>query len=84
MAPLLALAIWWLAARDARAAAARRRASVRSRDAQSLAPLPTGGLPDEVAPLVQALNALLQRLAQLARQRSARSSPTPRTSCARR
>jgi signal transduction histidine kinase len=37
---------------------------VRARDEQSLKPLPTTGLPDEVAPLVAALNALLQRLGQ--------------------
>ncbi len=35
---------------------------VRRRDEQSLEPLPAAGLPDEVAPLVSALNALLQRL----------------------
>jgi two-component system OmpR family sensor kinase/two-component system sensor histidine kinase QseC len=37
-------------------------AEVRSRDEQSMQALPTAGLPDEVAPLVNALNALLQRL----------------------
>jgi two-component system OmpR family sensor kinase/two-component system sensor histidine kinase QseC len=35
---------------------------VRSRDARSLAPVPTGDLPDELAPLASALNALLARL----------------------
>ncbi|HEX7439765.1 MAG TPA: ATP-binding protein, partial [Caldimonas sp.] len=40
----------------------RVAADVRERDEQSLQPLPTAQLPDEVAPLVQALNALLQRL----------------------
>ncbi|HMC16749.1 MAG TPA: ATP-binding protein, partial [Albitalea sp.] len=37
-------------------------ADVRRRDEQSLAPLRSADLPDEVAPLVSALNALLQRL----------------------
>jgi signal transduction histidine kinase len=36
---------------------------VRSRDVQALLPLPPQDLPDEVRPLVEALNALLQRLA---------------------
>ena len=83
MAPVLALAIWWLAAQTLRAAAARWRASVRSRDADRWTPLPTGGLPDEVAPLVRALNACCARL-RARSTRSARSSPMPRTSCARR
>jgi len=61
IAPLMALGIWWLAAR-ALTPLQRVAAGVRQRDEQSLTPLPTGGLPDEVAPLVQALNALLQRL----------------------
>jgi two-component system OmpR family sensor kinase/two-component system sensor histidine kinase QseC len=42
----------------------RVAADVRQRDEQSLQPLPAAGLPDEVAPLVAALNALLQRLGQ--------------------
>jgi two-component system OmpR family sensor kinase/two-component system sensor histidine kinase QseC len=61
IAPLLGLGIWWLAAR-ALAPLQRVAAGVRQRDEQSLAPLPTGGLPDEVEPLVRALNALLERL----------------------
>lgn len=61
VAPLLALAGWWLAAFALRPLAALA-AGVRQRDAGSLEPLPVSGLPDEVAPLVQALNALLQRL----------------------
>jgi two-component system OmpR family sensor kinase/two-component system sensor histidine kinase QseC len=61
LAPLMALAVWWLAARTL-SPLRRVAADVRRRDAQSLEPLPTGGLPDEVAPLVQALNALLGRL----------------------
>ena len=61
MTPLVALAIWWLAAQNL-APLARLARDVRSRDARSLAPLPTRGLPDEVAPLASALNALLERL----------------------
>lgn len=61
LAPLLGLAVWWLVAR-ALAPLARVSREVRSRDAESLAPLPADGLPDEVAPLVGSLNALLQRL----------------------
>ena len=63
LAPLMALAIWWLAALTL-APLRRVAAQVRERDEQSLAALPTAGLPDEVAPLVSALNALLQRLGQ--------------------
>ena len=63
LAPVMALVGWWLAAftlKPLREVAAE----VRERDARSLAALPTSGLPDEVAPLVAALNSLLQRLAQ--------------------
>lgn len=61
IAPAMALVFWWLAARTL--APLRRVADgVRTRDEQSLQPLPTVGLPDEVAPLVGALNGLLQRL----------------------
>lgn len=61
IAPLLALVIWWLAALTL-SPLRRVAADVRERDEHSLQPLPGDGLPDEVAPLVQALNALLQRL----------------------
>ena len=61
MAPFAALAIWWLAAQNL-APLDRLAREVRSRDARSLAPVPTTGLPDEVAPLASALNALLERL----------------------
>ena len=61
MAPFAALAIWWLAAQNLKPLDRLAR-EVRARDARSLAPLPTDGLPDEVAPLADALNSLLERL----------------------
>ena len=61
LAPVMALAIWWLV--NLTLAPLRRvAADVRERDEQSMQALPSAGLPDEVAPLVSALNALLQRL----------------------
>ncbi|HEY2560655.1 MAG TPA: ATP-binding protein [Caldimonas sp.] len=59
--PFAALAVWWLAAMNL-APLDRLAREVRSRDARSLAPVPTGDLPDELAPLASALNALLGRL----------------------
>ena len=82
IAPFAALAIWWLAAQNL-APLDRLARELRARDARSLAPLPTTGLPDEVAPLANALNALLERL-RSALMANARSSPTRRTSSARR
>ncbi|MBE2244491.1 MAG: sensor histidine kinase N-terminal domain-containing protein [Burkholderiaceae bacterium] len=61
VAPLMALAVWWLVT-IAFKPLQRVASGVRARDAESLAPLPLADLPDEVTPLVQALNALLQRL----------------------
>jgi len=60
-APLMAAALWWLIARSLRPLARVAR-QVGEQEASALAPLPTDGLPDEVAPLVNALNALLERL----------------------
>jgi len=62
VAPLMAAVVWWLVALALRPLQ-RVAAGMRTRDANSLAPLPLASLPDEVTPLVQALNALLQRLA---------------------
>ena len=63
LAPVLALVVWWVAALTLRPL--REVADgVRQRDEQSLAPLPVQGLPEEVSPLVVALNALLERLAR--------------------
>jgi signal transduction histidine kinase len=61
VAPALALLVWWLAA-GTLAPLQRLAAGLRARDEQSLQPLATDGLPVEVAPLVAALNGLLQRL----------------------
>jgi signal transduction histidine kinase len=63
LAPFMAAAAWWLTSLALRPLR-RVVADVRERDAQSLEALPAAGLPDEVAPLVEALNALLGRLGQ--------------------
>jgi len=69
MAPLLALVIAWLVSRTL-APLQRLAGEVRARDSHSLQALPGEDLPDEVRPLVQALNALLGRLGEaLAAQR---------------
>ncbi|MEO6362843.1 MAG: ATP-binding protein, partial [Caldimonas sp.] len=61
VAPVAALGVGWLAARNL-APLEKLAGEVRSRSGQSLAPLPLAGLPDEVSPLVRSLNALLERL----------------------
>jgi two-component system OmpR family sensor kinase/two-component system sensor histidine kinase QseC len=60
-APILALAMGWLVTTTLKPL---RRVSheVMARGADALSPLPAEGLPDEVAPLVGSLNALLNRL----------------------
>jgi signal transduction histidine kinase len=63
IAPAMALVVWWLSA-QALAPLRRLADGVRARDEQSLQPLPTDALPVEVAPLVGALNGLLQRLGE--------------------
>ncbi len=63
LAPVMALLAWWLAAMTL-APLRRVVAEVRSRDEQLLKPLHAQGLPEEVSPLVSALNSLLQRLGQ--------------------
>ena len=68
--PLLGGMIWWLVGRDLKPLIDVARA-VRQRHSTALEPLPTAGLPQEVQPLVVALNDLLQRLATaLATQRA--------------
>jgi two-component system OmpR family sensor kinase/two-component system sensor histidine kinase QseC len=61
-APLVALGLWWLVGVSL-APLQRVAVAARARDAGSLEPLPTAGLPREVEPLVASFNALLQRLA---------------------
>jgi len=63
IAPLAVLVAWWLAAKHL-APLSGLAGELRARDAQSLAPLASGGLPDELAPLADSLNALLERLRQ--------------------
>jgi signal transduction histidine kinase len=69
MAPPLAILVWWLVSHFLQPLERLAR-ELRRRDADSLAALPDDGLTQETAPLVEALNALLQKLAQaLAAQR---------------
>ena len=62
-APLMAALLWWLIERSLRPLARVAR-QVGEQDVTGLRPLPATGLPEEVAPLVSALNALLDRLGQ--------------------
>lgn len=59
--PLLGLLVWFVVGRELRPLESVARA-VGRRTAVVLDPLPVGGLPDEVRPLVGALNELLDRL----------------------
>ena len=59
--PLLAFLIWVVLDRGF-APLARLASAVRARHATALQPLATTGVPDEIAPLVAALNSLLARL----------------------
>ncbi|HSN31424.1 MAG TPA: histidine kinase dimerization/phospho-acceptor domain-containing protein, partial [Ideonella sp.] len=61
VAPLLAALMGWLVTRALRPLRRVAR-DVSVRDAEALTALPAAGLPDEVAPLVRSLNALLERL----------------------
>ncbi|MET0334499.1 MAG: ATP-binding protein [Rhizobacter sp.] len=63
LVPLMALMAWWLAAVTLRPLRKVAR-EVQSLDDRLLQPLPDEGLPDEVSPLVGALNGLLSRLGQ--------------------
>ncbi|GAB1387536.1 ATP-binding protein [Melaminivora sp.] len=63
MAPLLALAAWW-AVGSSLAPLGRVRRQVAQRRADDLAAVDSADLPSEVAPLVEELNLLLQRLQQ--------------------
>lgn len=59
--PVLAALLWWLVGRGV-APLANIAHAVRARTPDSLAPLPEADAPEEVQPLVLALNGLLQRL----------------------
>jgi two-component system, OmpR family, sensor kinase len=61
IAPLLAIFVWLAIARALRPLA-QLTGAVGSRSADELSPLPERGWPQEVAPLVAALNALLDKL----------------------
>ena len=61
LAPLLALAVWWVV-RSSLIPVQRVRAEVASRRPQDLSPVRTDGLPDEILPLVSEFNALLSRM----------------------
>lgn len=62
--PLMALAVWWVVGRTLRPVEAVAH-EVGSLDARALAPLDEQTpLPDEIAPLRAALNALIQRVAE--------------------
>ncbi|GAA4018971.1 ATP-binding protein [Actimicrobium antarcticum] len=60
-APLMALLIWWLVG-SSLSPLKRLATEVGQRDARILDEVSVAGLPDEIAPLVQALNSLLIRL----------------------
>lgn len=62
--PLLALGIWWVV-RGLVRPLRRLGDAVAARQPQSLAPLATQGVPPEVLPLMEALNALFARMADL-------------------
>jgi two-component system sensor histidine kinase QseC len=62
--PLMALGVWWVVGRALRPVDAVAR-QVGALDAQALAPLAeTARLPDEIAPLRTALNALIRRVTE--------------------
>lgn len=61
MMPILMLVTGWVVTRSL-APVARVREQVARREADDLSPVGTGGLPDEVRPLIDELNALLVRL----------------------
>lgn len=63
LAPLLALAVWWLVGHALRPVERVRR-ELAERGAASLAPVHDADLPQEVQPLVQELNLLFARVQQ--------------------
>ena len=61
MAPLLMLIVWWVVSRSLRPVE-RTRAQLAARQPDDLSPVSDDGLPDEIQPLVQELNLLLERV----------------------
>ena len=61
MAPVLMLIVWWVVSRSL-VPVARVRSQMAQRRADELAPLSEVGLPDEIRPLIQELNLLLERM----------------------
>jgi two-component system, OmpR family, sensor histidine kinase TctE len=61
--PVAVLLVWLALARGIRPLADLQK-RIRRRDSTDLSPIEVGGVPDEVAPLVDAINDLLQRLDQ--------------------
>lgn len=62
--PVLALALWWAVSRGLRPLRLLRQA-LEERQPQSLAPVNLPDMPLEMQPLVQALNSLITRMAQM-------------------
>lgn len=61
--PVAVLLVWFALARGIRPLAELQQ-RIRKRASTDLSPIPTGDVPDEVTPLVDAINDLLQRLDQ--------------------
>jgi two-component system sensor histidine kinase TctE len=59
--PLAVVLVWFALARGIRPLAELQQ-RIRKRESTDLSPIPEGDVPDEVAPLVRAINDLLQRL----------------------
>jgi two-component system OmpR family sensor kinase len=63
VAPLLMLVVWWVVSRSL-LPVERTRAQLAARQPDDLSPVSDAGLPDEIRPLVQELNLLLERVRQ--------------------
>ncbi len=63
MVPLLLLLVWWVV-RSSLEPVNRVRRQIATREADALHAVETGGLPDEVRPLVEELNLLFKRMRQ--------------------
>ena len=81
---LATLLIVWFGVKRGLRPLARLSEEIKSRSAGDLRPIDAAGAPEETRPLVGALNGLLERGRRRRAASSSASSPTPRTSCARR